>query len=49
MRGKTNVVRKFGTSSLRKGREIAARGATPEQKGLGFPEFACHGGGEYRC
>ncbi|TXT09117.1 hypothetical protein VHUM_02591 [Vanrija humicola] len=42
---KTNVVRRFGVSSLRKGREFAAQGRTPEAKGLHFPEYACHGGG----
>ncbi|BEI85227.1 hypothetical protein CcaverHIS002_0506280 [Cutaneotrichosporon cavernicola] len=45
VRGKFNVVKRFNVSSLRKGREIAANGQTPEQKGLNFPEFACHGGG----
>lgn len=43
---KLNVVRRFGVSSLRKGREFAAQGRTPEAKGLHFPEYACHGGGE---
>ncbi|KAL1407500.1 hypothetical protein Q8F55_006933 [Vanrija albida] len=42
---KLNVVRRFGVSSLRKGRELAAQGRTPEAKGLHFPEYACHGGG----
>ncbi|WOO78549.1 UPF0303 protein [Vanrija pseudolonga] len=42
---KLNVVRRFGVSSLRKGREFAAQGRTPEAKGLHFPEYACHGGG----
>ncbi|BEJ16216.1 hypothetical protein CspHIS471_0508210 [Cutaneotrichosporon sp. HIS471] len=44
VRGKFNVVKRFNVSSLRKGREIAAKGQTPEEKGLNFPEFACHGG-----
>lgn len=46
VRGKFNVVKRFNVSSLRKGREIAAKGQTPEEKGLHFPEYACHGGGE---
>lgn len=46
MRGKFNVVKRFNVSSLRKGREIASKGSTPEEKGLHFPEYACHGGGE---
>ncbi|KLT45205.1 hypothetical protein CC85DRAFT_240963 [Cutaneotrichosporon oleaginosum] len=44
VRGKLNVVKRFNVSSLRKGREIAAKGQTPEEKGLHFPEYACHGG-----
>lgn len=45
VQAKTNVVKRFGVSSLRKGREIASKGQTPEEKGLHFPEYACHGGG----
>ncbi|KAL7421029.1 hypothetical protein Q5752_003913 [Cryptotrichosporon argae] len=45
VRAKANVVKRFGVSSLRKGREIAAKKQTPEEKGLGMPEYACHGGG----
>lgn len=44
MRGKLAVVRRFGISSLRKGRELAAKSKKPEQAGLHFPEYACHGG-----
>lgn len=47
VRAKFNVVKRFNVSSLRKGREIAAKGQTPEEKGLHFPEYACHGGGEF--
>ncbi|GMK55509.1 hypothetical protein CspeluHIS016_0205650 [Cutaneotrichosporon spelunceum] len=46
VRGKFNVVKRFNVSSLRKGREIAAKGQTPEQNRLNWPEYACHGGGE---
>lgn len=46
MQAKTNVVKRYGISSLRKGRELAVKGKTPEAAGLNFPEYACHGGGE---
>lgn len=26
---------------------IADKGGKPEDHGLGFPDYACHGGGEY--
>lgn len=44
MRGKLAVVRRFGISSLRKGRELAGKNKKPEQAGLAFPDYACHGG-----
>lgn len=44
VRGKLAVVRRFGISSLRKGRELASKSKKPEQAGLAFPDYACHGG-----
>jgi uncharacterized protein (UPF0303 family) len=43
--GKSAVCQRFGKSSLRVGREFAVAGKTPEEKGLPFPTYACHGGG----
>lgn len=45
VQAKTNVVKRFGVSSLRKGRQLAVKGQTAEGNGLHFPEYACHGGG----
>ncbi|KAK4685236.1 hypothetical protein P7C73_g4916, partial [Tremellales sp. Uapishka_1] len=43
--GKLNVVRRFGISSLRVGKEWESKGLDGEKRGALFPEYAPFGGG----